>query len=113
MIPKLFRIILGALLVTTPAAAQTAIGYAPDDARQQVLLEQRVLEAIDVDWLDSLALALAREPHVAGTPAQRRSRDLVHELTTGWGLHSETPEYVVFLPLYLATVVTALVGYRP
>lgn len=57
-----------------------------------------MLAAIHPAALDSFSYALTREPHVAGSPAQERTRDWVIERTRSWGLESEAKAYRVFLP---------------
>ena len=44
------------------------------------------------------ARALSREPHMAGTPAQARTRDYVIERMRSWGLETEVRAYEVWMP---------------
>jgi len=44
------------------------------------------------------ARALSREPHMAGTPAQARTRDYVIERMRAWGLETEVRAYDVWMP---------------
>ena len=44
------------------------------------------------------ARALSREPHVAGTQAQARTRDYVIERMRAWGLETEVRAYEVWMP---------------
>ena len=60
--------------------------------------ERAAIELIRPALLDSLAWLLTREPHVAGSDAQARTRDIVLDATRSWGLRSEAPEYRVYLP---------------
>ncbi len=97
-------VLLGALAglvsVVVPASAQDAslTGFSPDAAAHQQKLEHRVLQAIRPATLDSFSFALTREPHVAGSEAQRRNAEWVTGLTRSWNLESEIKAYTVFLP---------------
>src|SRR5205085_1627403 len=42
--------------------------------------------------------ALAKESHVAGTPAQARTRDYVIAQMAAWGIETEVRSYDVFMP---------------
>ncbi|HUF12362.1 MAG TPA: M20/M25/M40 family metallo-hydrolase [Longimicrobiales bacterium] len=94
-----------ALALAAGPAAQSAagqdappLGFAADAAAHQSALEREAIELIRPELMDSLALLLAREPHVAGSAAQARTRDVVLEFTRARGLRSEAPEYLVWLP---------------
>jgi len=95
-------LVLVALLcaLASPARAQEAglTGFSPDAASRQRVLESRLLERIQPAALDSFSYALTREPHVAGSAAQARTRDWVDARTRMWGLESEIKTYRVFLP---------------
>ena len=73
-------------------------GFSPVSVTRQQTLEQRVLELIEPALLDSLSFALTREVHVAGSPAQARTRDWVLGQTRSWGLTSEYKAYQVYMP---------------
>ncbi|HEX6939862.1 MAG TPA: M20/M25/M40 family metallo-hydrolase [Longimicrobiales bacterium] len=84
---------------TARAPSDVAItGFSPEAAARQRSLERRVLESIRPALLDSISYALTREPHVAGSAAQARTRDRVIERTRAWGLESEVKAYRVYLP---------------
>ncbi len=92
---------LALLACVTPARrarSQSLTGFAPVDAARQRALETRLLGAIAPAELDSFSYALTREPHVAGSAAQARTRDRVLAWTRAWGLRSEARIYDVFLP---------------
>ena len=44
------------------------------------------------------ARALSREPHMAGTPAQARTRDYIIDLMRSWGLETSVRTYEVWMP---------------
>ena len=90
-------------LGSAPASAQATampFGFAPGSAGRQLAAEERLLEAITPALLDSIAALFAdvAGPHVAGSDAQARTRDLALELTDAVGLRSEAPGYRIFLP---------------
>lgn len=84
--------------VAAPVLAQQPTGFTAASAERQRAVEAAVLTAIRPAALDSFSYALTREPHVAGSPAQERTRDWVMERTRSWGLESEAKAYRVFLP---------------
>ncbi len=101
----LLAVIAVALTVTLALAPASALaqeaavtGFSREAAGRQRTLERRVIEAIRPATLDSFSFALTREPHVAGSAAQARTRDWVIERTRAWGLESEVKAYRVFLP---------------
>ena len=81
-----------------PAGAPELPGYAPSSAAQEVAAESRVIGKPTAATADSLSRALSREPHMAGTAAQARTRDYVLALTRRWGLKTEVRAYDVYLP---------------
>lgn len=87
------------LLGAAPVArAQSFAGYTPAGSAAERARDERLVRAIVPAQLDSVSRALAREPHVAGSPADARTRDLVLGWTRSWGLRSESRTYRVFLP---------------
>ena len=94
---------LGVALAALPAAAQTSdapLGFSQASAVRQADAEARVLELITPALLDSISGLFAgiAEPHVAGSEAQARTRDVALALTRERGLRSEAPAYDVYLP---------------
>src|SRR5690606_5201515 len=67
-------------------------------AERQRAREIQLMERILPSDLSAMSRELSREPHVAGSDAQARTRDRVLEWTRSWGLESEAPTYTVFLP---------------
>ncbi|MEN9791108.1 MAG: hypothetical protein RLZZ63_766 [Gemmatimonadota bacterium] len=93
---------IAALAALLPCAALSAqpsmIGYGPTRAAQQRVAEQSAITRPDSARIQSLARALADRPHIAGTPAQARTRDLVIEALRAAGVETEVREYQVWLP---------------
>ncbi len=79
-------------------AAQSMIGYGPARSAAQRAAEQSAITRPDSARIQSLARALADRPHIAGTPAQARTRDLVIEALRAAGVETEVREYQVWLP---------------
>jgi N-acetylated-alpha-linked acidic dipeptidase len=78
--------------------AQQMTGYTAQRAAAQRAAEAGAITKPDTARIQSLARALADRPHIAGTPAQARTRDLVIEALKDAGLETEVREYRVWLP---------------
>jgi N-acetylated-alpha-linked acidic dipeptidase len=85
-------------LAALPAGAQQMTGYSPQAAVAQRAAEAAAIARPDSARIGALARALADRPHIAGTPAQARTRDLVIDALKGFGLETEVREYEVWLP---------------
>lgn len=102
------RILLAAtaLLVSAPVAstphasihAQQMTGYTAARADAERAAEAAAIARPDSARIKALARALADRPHVAGTPAQARTRDIVIDALKEYGLETEVREYEVWLP---------------
>src|SRR5688500_14603774 len=97
---------IAVMMIVAPwiAHAQSAVanerqlpGFGPSAAAQRVL-ERDVISRPDAASARAHARALAREPHVAGTAAQARTRDYVIEQMRRWGLETEVRTYEIWLP---------------
>ena len=82
----------------TADAQQRIIGYSPASEARQRAAEADAIAKPDAGRAASHARVLAREPHVAGTDAQARTRDYVIEQMKSWGLQTEVRAYDVWLP---------------
>ncbi len=93
--------IIAALPLAASAQAPSAssiTGYETTRAAAQRAAEAAAIRRPDSARIGALARALADRPHVAGTPAQARTRDLVIEAMRDAGLETEVREYEVWLP---------------
>lgn len=90
-------------------SSPTPLGFGAAGGARQLEVELRAIELIRPQLLDSLSWLLTREPHVAGSDAQARTRDIVLNATRAWGLRSEAPEYRVYLP-WAESVAVELTG---
>ncbi|HEX5830254.1 MAG TPA: M20/M25/M40 family metallo-hydrolase, partial [Gemmatimonadaceae bacterium] len=80
------------------AQPQSLPGYAPAAAATQRRIEADAVTMPDAARARAHARELGREPHVAGTPAQARTRDYVMAQMRGFGLESAAREYEVWMP---------------
>ena len=91
---------LSALLPTLlPAQSPTTMpGYSASAAAIQRRLEQDAIQAPQAARARTHSAALSKEPHVAGTPAQKRTADYVIAQLKAMGLETELRRYDVYLP---------------
>jgi N-acetylated-alpha-linked acidic dipeptidase len=82
----------------TATTAQPIPGFAPQSAADQRMLEAGVVRHPRADTARAHSRALSAETHVAGTPAQLRTRDYVLERMQAMGLQTEVRSYSVFMP---------------
>ena len=93
------RPFLLALAGPTSLLAQAPLtGYTGTASAAQRDLERRAIAVPSPDSARRIARALSIEPHIAGTPAQERTRDYVNGELRKLGLRIETRSYRVYLP---------------
>ncbi len=96
------RIRIGlALLVgvsVSAAAQQAMVGYTTTGAAHERELEASAIERPSPTSASAHSKELSRETHVAGTPAQARTRDYVIDQMKRWGLDTEVRAYDVWMP---------------
>ena len=80
------------------AAQQPAVGYAPASSARQREIEADAIRRPSPQSAAKHSLALSRETHVAGTPAQARTRDYVIAQMKSWGLETEVRAYDIWMP---------------
>ena len=87
------------VLVPVLLAGQAALpGYAPAAAARERAAEAAAVASPTAERAEAHATALSAEPHVAGTPAQARTRDYVIEQMRALGLETEVRAYTIWLP---------------
>ena len=96
--PMSSRYLIALSLAAAPLGAQQMTGYAAPNVAAQRAAEAAAIARPDSARIGVLARALADRPHIAGTPAQARTRDLVIDALKGFGLETEVREYEVWLP---------------
>ncbi|HYH81613.1 MAG TPA: M20/M25/M40 family metallo-hydrolase [Longimicrobium sp.] len=89
-----------ALLASATAvhAQQPMPGYSPAAAARQRQVEAAVVAAPSPERARAHSRTLSAESHVAGMPAQARSRDYVIDQMRRMGLETEVRRYRVYLP---------------
>jgi N-acetylated-alpha-linked acidic dipeptidase len=99
----IFRLVIPALLCSSAILCaqepQAALpGYSPQAARQERALEQATMQRPDTGRARLLSRTLSSDVHIAGTPAQARTRDIVVNDMKQWGLPTEVRTYDVWMP---------------
>ena len=93
-----------ALLVALPLRGQTAVaGYSPQSTTVERATEADVIGRPSPASASAHSKFLSLQPHMAGTPAQARTRDYVVAQMKSWGLETEVRSYKVWMPHPLST----------
>ncbi|MFL5383066.1 MAG: M20/M25/M40 family metallo-hydrolase [Longimicrobiaceae bacterium] len=85
-------------LATSLRAQQATPGYSPAAAARERQVEAAAIAATSAARAQADSRALSAESHVAGTPAQARTRDYVVARMRELGLETEVRRYRVYLP---------------
>lgn len=102
-----FCITLGTsvLLLAPQLAAQTGVetsgpitGFTSANASRERATEAKVAAMISPSRADALSRELSKEPHMAGTPAQARTRDIVARELASYGITPEVRTYSIYMP---------------
>ncbi len=88
------------LLLASPLGAQQASlpGFSSASSTAERAAEADVIKRPTAAAARVLSRDLSKEPHVAGTPAQARTRDYAINLMKSWGLETEVRTYDIWLP---------------
>ncbi len=78
--------------------AQSLTGYSPQPAARERAAEADAIKRPEPAAASALSRALSHTTHIAGTPAQAWTRDLVIERMKSWGLETEVRAYEVWMP---------------
>jgi N-acetylated-alpha-linked acidic dipeptidase len=96
---SIMRLLALTVAASTSLVAQIPLtGYTPSGSAAQRALERRAINIPSADSARRVARVLSAEPHIAGTPAQERTRDFVNAEMRKLGLRVETRSYRVYLP---------------
>ena len=91
-----------ALLTVLPAlslgAQQPLVGYSPAGSARERDLEASAIKRPSPTTAAANSKELSKETHVAGTPAQARTRDYVIAQMKSWGLDTEVRSYDIWMP---------------
>jgi len=82
----------------TQAGPASIVGFTAAGAQQQRGLEAKIAGLASPSNADSLSRELSREPHMSGTPAQARTRDIFARELKKYGISPEVRTYSVYMP---------------
>ncbi len=92
------RLALVGLLIASPAAAQQLPGYSTLLTQREKAVEAAAIAVPSPATAKAESRALSSTIHVAGTPAQARTRDYVIDQMKSWGMKTEVRQYTVWMP---------------
>ena len=78
-------------------------GYSPQSIAAERSVEADVISRPSPDTASAHSRFLSLQPHMAGTPAQIRTRDYVVSQMKSWGLETEVRAYKVWMPHPVST----------
>ncbi len=82
----------------TAASQQPMVGYTPANAARERDVEAAAVKRPSPQLAAGMSKDLSKETHVAGTPAQARTRDYVIAQLKKWGIETDVKAYDVFMP---------------
>ncbi|HVD60487.1 MAG TPA: M28 family metallopeptidase [Gemmatimonadaceae bacterium] len=91
------------VMFALPLGAQTTSGYSPQSATAERAAEADVITRPSPTIASAHSKFLSLQPHMAGTPAQARTRDYVVSQMKSWGLETEVRSYRIWMPHPLST----------
>ncbi|HJP60403.1 MAG TPA: M28 family metallopeptidase [Gemmatimonadaceae bacterium] len=97
------HLIAAVMLVALPLHAQTLQGYTADGSVKERSAEADVISRPSPQAAAEQSRFLSQRPHMAGTPAQARTRDYVIAQMKSWGLETEVRAYRVWMPHPVST----------
>jgi len=86
-----------------PLGAQTTPGYSSQSAAAERAAETDVIARPSPTVASAHSKFLSLQPHMAGTPAQARTRDYVVSQMKSWGLETEVRSYRIWMPHPVST----------
>ena len=92
-----------ALMFALPLGAQTTPGYSSQSAAAERAAETDVIARPSPTVASAHSKFLSLQPHMAGTPAQARTRDYVVSQMKSWGLETEVRSYRIWMPHPVST----------
>jgi N-acetylated-alpha-linked acidic dipeptidase len=92
-----------ALVFALPLGAQTMPGYSSQSAAAERAAEADVIARPSPTIASTHSKFLSLQPHMAGTPAQARTRDYVVSQMKSWGLETEVRSYRIWMPHPVST----------
>lgn len=95
--------LVGLLVLSLPLGAQATPGYSPQAAVAERAAEADAIARPSPSSASAHSRFLSLQPHMAGTPAQARTRDYVINQMKSWGLETEVRSYSVWMPHAVST----------
>jgi N-acetylated-alpha-linked acidic dipeptidase len=95
--------LVGVLLLPVSVRAQATPGYSSQSAVIERTTEVDAIGRPSPADASAHSRFLSSQPHMAGTPAQARTRDYVISQMKSWGLETEVRAYSVWMPHPLST----------
>jgi N-acetylated-alpha-linked acidic dipeptidase len=95
--------LIALLVLALPLRAQTIPGYSPNAAAAERATEADAIARPSPSIASAHSRFLSLQPHMAGTPAQARTRDYVVSQMKSWGLETEVRTYSVWMPHPVST----------
>src|SRR5436190_23583313 len=93
------RLTLMTLTLAVPVRSQTVTpGYSPQPTSTERAIEADAISRPSAAQAAAHSRFLSLQPHMAGTPAQARTRDYVIAQMKSWGLETEIRSYKVWMP---------------
>jgi N-acetylated-alpha-linked acidic dipeptidase len=90
-------------MFAVPLGAQTTPGYSSQSAAAERAAEADVIASPSPTIASAHSKFLSLQPHMAGTPAQARTRDYVVSQMKSWGLETEVRSYRIWMPHPVST----------
>src|ERR1700680_194973 len=91
------------LVLALPLRAQTTPRDSPRSAATERATEADVISRPSPTSASAHSRFLSLQPHMAGTPAQARTRDYVVSQMKSWGLETEVRSYRIWMPHPVST----------
>ncbi|HEY5162554.1 MAG TPA: M28 family metallopeptidase [Terriglobales bacterium] len=100
------------VVLSIALVSSTLFAQAPTQQRDQKSIEQQFLAVPDPKQAEEYMRVLTAEPHMAGTPEDKKTADYVAGLFRQWGLETEIVPYKVWLnyPAEVSIEMTAPAG---
>src|SRR3954464_1905500 len=92
------KLLVGAMLVASRLDGQSLSGYSINSSTHELKVESDAVSRPSANDADAHSRFLSQQPHMAGTPAQARTRDYVVSQMKSWGLETEVRAYKVWMP---------------
>lgn len=87
-----------AMVSASAAAQQPLVGYSTAGSARERQIEADAIRRPDPKDAAAHSRALSAEVHVAGTPAQARTRDYLVAQMKSWGIDTEVRSYDIWMP---------------